>query len=102
MRNRLVLSDRASEDYAFLGVADRSCDCRASDSDCLGRDQDSFRIQPIEQAMKSTPLAANQIGARHFQIVDEEQIGIDRGAAKFLELANLACPPIKVGKEQAH
>ena len=102
MRDGLVLSDRAAEDDAFFRVADRFGNRGAADSDRFGGDQDALGIQAVEQAMKAAAFAADQIRRRHFQVVDEQQVGIDGGAAEFLELANFDRRRIELGEEQAH
>jgi len=73
MRDRLVLSDRTAEDDAFLCVPDCFRDGGAADSDRFGGDQGCAQ-DSTRRAGNGKPAAftADQIGGRHFQIVDEQ------------------------------
>src|ERR1019366_5616525 len=72
----LVLADRSPEDEAVLGIATRARDEPVRVSDALGRDQDPFRVHPVEDVAEPLPLLADEVVERDLEVVEEDLVGL--------------------------
>ena len=75
-RHSLVLSDRAPEHRAARRVRHRSIDEPAAVADALRRDQDPFRVHPVEDVAEPHALLADQVLRRDLQALDEHLIRV--------------------------
>jgi hypothetical protein len=49
--------------------------------DRLGADQDALGVEAVEQVLEAAALRRRSVRARHRKPVDEDLVGVDRGAA---------------------
>ena len=98
----LILADRPAEDLPFPGVLDGLFHRPFPHPDALGRDQDAFGVDPVQNVVEAAALFADEVFLGDVQVVDEQHVGIDRLAPEFVQFLDLDRLRVDVGEEEAH
>ena len=61
MLNALVLADLATEDVALPGIPGSPAQCVLADADRLDSDQDTLRVQAVQDVGEAPAFLANQV-----------------------------------------
>src|SRR5215212_7259482 len=97
----LIRTDRPIEHHAFLRVTSRAVKCGVTEAHRFRSDEDPLGIQAMEQITKAFTVLAYPVFLRHFEAVDEKQIGIDRVTAHLGDFFDLHLRSVEVGIEKA-
>src|SRR6185369_10584670 len=99
--DRLVHADGPVEHYALLRVLGRALHRYAAQAHEARADQDSLRVDAVQEVAKALAFLADAVLDRDFHAVEEQLVGVDALAAHLLDLADLHLAAIEVGVEQA-
>ncbi|MNN19673.1 hypothetical protein D3C81_1329240 [compost metagenome] len=72
----------------------------AAEPDGFGGDQDALGVQAMQDVFEALALFADPVFFRDVQVVDEQHVGIDGGAAHLVDLADLDLAAVDPGVEQ--
>ncbi len=95
MLHALVHADGPSEDDALLGVGRRALQRRAAEAHGLRRDQDALGVEAVQEAGEALAFGSDALVLAHAQILDEEHVRVDGGAAHLVDLADLHGRPVE-------
>src|SRR2546430_9532244 len=101
MLNALVLADGATKHFPFIGIAGRTSERSAPQSDCLTCDKDALGVQAMQDVVETLAFLPDAVFQRNAQSIDKHLVGVHTFAAELLDLTNLDFGPIKVGIEEA-
>jgi hypothetical protein len=71
MLDALVLADRPVEHHALARIFCRPAQCVLADPDCFDRNQDTLRIEAVQDIGKALAFLADAVGVRNEEPIDE-------------------------------
>src|SRR5690242_7233259 len=100
MLYRLVLADWTIEHVALPGIGGSARQRTFAEPDRFGRNQNAFRIHPVQDVLEAAPLLAQTVFYGNLEILDEELIGIHGLAAHLVDFPRRDAATIEIGVEQ--
>ena len=94
---RLVLTNGATKHLTLTGVMDGPIKRRTPKPNSFSGNQDTLRIQAMQDVAKALALLPNAVFNRHPQPIDKNLVGIDALASKLVDFAHLHFTAVEIG-----